>query len=236
MPRQLPYFYTRDQEQALMKQLQSHREHHMIADLLFGTGMRVSELVGNMPRRCIFCRSYHKPKWRKRSEPRPPPAICQQTRNVTQRNAKCDAWQPRYVGVSVEDIDWSQGTIRVLGKGSKERLVVMDQARLDRLKKYIRDRRIRSGKIFDITPRQVQRFFKKAAAEAGLPLDRNGRWSPHKARHTLLTRMIEEGGEDALVAAKEQAGHQSLQTTIQYLHVSTGYRRRMLERVAQNQP
>ncbi len=215
-----------------MKRLEPNRTHHMIADILFGTGMRISELTGNMPKRCIFCLNYHKPKWRRRTQTTPPPPSCRHSGNTIDNYHRCDAWIPKYRGVRIEDIEWNEGTIKVLGKGSKERFVVMDQQRIERLKKYIRDNRIRAGKIFDITPRQVQRFFKRAAQEAGLPMDRIDRWSPHKARHTLLTRMIEDGGEDALVAAKEQAGHQSLQTTIQYLHVSTAYRRRMLDRMA----
>ena len=218
-----------------MKQIESNPTHHMIADILFGTGMRISELTGNMPKRCIFCSHYHKPKWRRRSQSAPVPPTCQRTGTTVDRYHRCRLWNPRYIGVRIEDIEWNEGTIRIFGKGSKERLVVMDQQRLNRLRRYVRIRRIRSGKIFDITPRQVQRIFKNASKAAGLPAGNAGRWSPHKARHTLLTRMIEEGGEDALVAAKEQAGHQSLQTTIQYLHVSTGYRRRMLDRMAQNQ-
>ncbi len=218
-----------------MKQLERNPAHHMIADILFGTGMRISELTGNMPKRCIFCSHYHKPKWRRRSQSAPVPPTCQRTETIVDRYYRCKSWTPKYIGVRVEDIEWNEGTIRIFGKGSKERLVVMDQPRLDRLRRYVRARRISAGKIFDITPRQVQRVFKNASKAAGLPTANRGRWSPHKARHTLLTRMIEEGGEDALVAAKEQAGHQSLQTTIQYLHVSTGYRKRMLDRMAENQ-
>ena len=80
---------------------------------------------------------------------------------------------------------------------------------------------------------QLAQFY---ANKAGLPdLEKYGRWNPHKMRHTHLTRLVdaarELGQADAVLLAKEQAGHRSIATTEGYLHTATAdTTRKMLEK------
>jgi integrase len=83
-----------------------------------------------------------------------------------------------------------------------------------------------TGRIdFGIGIRRVEQLSKFCAKKAELPeLEKFGRWSPHKMRHTHLTRLVEAGQELGIVGslrhAQEQAGHSSLQTTETYLHTA----------------
>ena len=133
-----------------------------------------------------------------------------------------------YRGLYVEDIDFERHEIRVFGKGKKERVVVVSKQAVDEILKWLGDRR--SGKIFDITPRMVQKLAKKYAKEAGLPdWNKRGRWSPHKCRHTHITKIIDKTHD--LAAAQEQAGHESPATTSIYTHLSTSYRKPVMQKV-----
>lgn len=133
-----------------------------------------------------------------------------------------------YRGLYVEDIDFDKQEIRVVGKGKKERVVVVSREALEENLKWLGDRR--SGKVFDITPRMVQKLAKKYAKEAGLPdWNKRGRWSPHKCRHTHITKIIDKTHD--LVAAQEQAGHESPATTSIYTHLSTSYRKPVMQKV-----
>ena len=135
-----------------------------------------------------------------------------------------------YRGLYVEDIDFENRQFRVFGKGKKERMVVVSKQAIDEILKWLGDRR--SGKIFDMTPRMVQKLAKKYAKEAGLPdWNKRGRWSPHKCRHTHATRIVEKGGRDALVVAQEQLGHEGLGGTSIYLHTSIEYRKSVMQKV-----
>jgi len=133
-----------------------------------------------------------------------------------------------YRGLYMEDIDFGKQEIRVVGKGKKERVVVVSNEALEEISKWLGDRR--SGKVFDITPRMVQKLAKKYAKEAGLPdWNKRGRWSPHKCRHTHITKIIDKTHD--LVAAQEQAGHESPATTSIYTHLSTSYRKPVMQKV-----
>jgi len=162
-----------------------------------------------------------------------------------------------YRGLYVEDIDFASRQVRIFGKGRKERMIILSKRAIEEILKWLGDRR--EGKIFDITPRMVQKLAWKYAKEAGLPIHlqckkcgqrdipeetkacpscgntklvhEHGRWSPHKARHTHLTKIVEKGGRDALVVAQERAGHVSLATTSIYLHTSTEYQKAVMEKV-----
>jgi len=140
-----------------------------------------------------------------------------------------------YQGLYVEDINLNSSDgmtyeVRVFGKGKKERMILVSKQAIDEILKWLGNRH--SGKIFDITPRQMQKLAKKYAKEAGLPdWNKRGRWSPHKCRHTHATKIVEKGGRDALVVAQEQLGHEGLGGTSVYLHTSTEYRKSVMHKV-----
>jgi site-specific recombinase XerD len=122
--------------------------------------------------------------------------------------------------LSVEDLDLEQLTIKVTGKGNKERIVLMNQSSADALRKWLdvrpaRDRAVflnRHGKRMSI--RGIQILFKKRLAQSGVA----SAGSPHTMRHSFATHLL-EGGAD-LISIKELLGHESLSTTQIYTNIA----------------
>lgn len=135
------------------------------------------------------------------------------------------------VGLSTTDIWFDELLVRVLGKGSKERLVPIGRRALAAAATYGRETRpgLDRGKT-------KGRFFLNAR---GQPLSRVGAWgiikrsaaragikkrvSPHTLRHSFATHLL-EGGAD-LRAVQEMLGHADLSTTQIYTHVDRDYLR-----------
>lgn len=129
--------------------------------------------------------------------------------------------------VSINLSDFRDDTIRITGKGSKERLVYLNDACLQALAHYRKARNAlpnlkdknalfvskRTGKR--LTARRVEQIVARCLQSAGL----SGRgFSPHKLRHTAATLMY-QGGVDML-ALKEILGHESVSTTQIYTHIN----------------
>ncbi len=131
------------------------------------------------------------------------------------------------VALDMGDIDMQQKTIRVLGKGNKERIVPIGGPALERLQTYL-EKLGREAEIFPqrgdaiflnkqgkrITDRSVRTILNKYMQAAGLPQH----ISPHALRHSFATHLL-EGGAD-LRAVQEYLGHSSLSTTQIYTHVT----------------
>jgi len=123
-------------------------------------------------------------------------------------------------GLDVDDLDHGQGTVRVLGKGGKERVVPVGEAALRSIDAYLRERRRAHRALFTnlrgarLTPRSVRRLVKRSAQAAGVVR----RVTPHTLRHTFATHMLGEGADLRLI--QELLGHASLSTTQRYTHVS----------------
>lgn len=130
--------------------------------------------------------------------------------------------------VTINMGDFKQDTIRITGKGNKERLVYLNGACLEALNHYKKARAAlpnlpaderalfvskRTGKR--LTARRVEQIVARCLQSAGL----SGRgFSPHKLRHTAATLMY-QGGVDML-ALKEILGHESVSTTQIYTHIN----------------
>ncbi len=130
--------------------------------------------------------------------------------------------------VTINMGDFKQDTIRITGKGNKERLVYLNDACLTALEHYKKARAAlpnlpadeqalfvskRAGKR--LTARRVEQIVARCLQSAGL----SGRgFSPHKLRHTAATLMY-QGGVDML-ALKEILGHESVSTTQIYTHIN----------------
>lgn len=129
------------------------------------------------------------------------------------------------VNIKIKDIDINEKIIKVLGKGSKERIVLYNNHTRDALKKYLDDgyhelNKKNSGYLIlnkngdKLSDRYVRNIINKLVNKAGL----NIKISPHTLRHTFATDMLEEGAD--LVTVKELLGHESLNTTSIYTHIT----------------
>ncbi|MFW6080462.1 MAG: site-specific tyrosine recombinase/integron integrase [Desulfosalsimonas sp.] len=132
------------------------------------------------------------------------------------------------VGLDVEDIDFEGRVVRVMGKGSVERIVPIGKKAVDSIKKYREALYGNSAKAPDIwkgplflnrnggrlTERSVARLLDHAARAAGLTVP----VSPHDLRHTFATHLLDAGLDLRMV--QELLGHKKLSTTQKYTHVS----------------
>ncbi|MBR4200958.1 MAG: tyrosine recombinase XerC [Oscillospiraceae bacterium] len=133
------------------------------------------------------------------------------------------------VGMNVGDVDFFNRQIRVLGKGSKERIVYLNDACLSALQDYLKSREnppeepralFLSRNHRRISKRRVQQIVENTLTASGLA----GRGlSTHKLRHTAATLMYQHGNADMLTL-KEILGHQSIATTEIYTHLSSKQR------------
>lgn len=127
------------------------------------------------------------------------------------------------VGINLSDIDLKNLTVKVLGKGGKERIVPVGSKAAEALNQYLRERpdmNPTGDHLFvntrgdRINVRSVDRIIKKYAALAGIPKN----VSPHVLRHTFATHLL--GGGADLRSIQEMLGHKSLSTTQRYTHTS----------------
>lgn len=127
------------------------------------------------------------------------------------------------VGINLPDVDLKEGTIRVMGKGSKERMVLFGETAANALRDYLAGERTcldPKQPVFTnpegrrLTTRTLQNLVKRWAKRAGLPPD----VSPHTLRHSFATHLL-DGGAD-LKTVQQLLGHESLATTQIYTHVS----------------
>jgi integrase/recombinase XerC len=123
--------------------------------------------------------------------------------------------------LDADDVDVAERTVRVLGKGRKERIVPFGARAAHRLDAYLTRRGPARGPLFTngrgrrLTVRTVHRIVREAARRAGL----SRRVSPHTLRHSFATHLL-DGGAD-LRAIQELLGHSRLATTQRYTHVGS---------------
>ena len=135
--------------------------------------------------------------------------------------------------LNVESIAWSERTLRLWGKGSKERIVPLYRRALEATRRYIDEGRpqlLVQAKRVDsangvhplfisargnrMSAAMLRRRFHMLATLAGIPAD----IAPHAMRHTFATDLL-EGGAD-LRSVQELLGHASLSTTQIYTHLT----------------
>ncbi len=126
------------------------------------------------------------------------------------------------LGLGVVDVDFVRESVRVEGKGEKERIVPVGGMAMRAIQKYRQEAVVTSGVLFRsvrgkrITQQAVDQMLKKYLLEAGLPF----KVSPHKLRHSFATHMLDAGAD--LRSVQELLGHASLSTTQIYTHVTKG--------------
>jgi site-specific recombinase XerD len=123
--------------------------------------------------------------------------------------------------LDVRDLDPISETVRVMGKGSRERIVPVGGLALESLSRYRHQAKIQSGPLFlnksrkRLGHRSIWLLLKKYVREAGLPAT----LSPHKLRHSFATHLLDNGAD--LRSVQTLLGHASLTTTQIYTHVTT---------------
>ncbi len=127
------------------------------------------------------------------------------------------------VGMNEADVDFWNETVRVVGKGNKERIVPVGKAALVAVRAYMKTKKAnapaaplflnaRGGRL---TSRAVHQGVKKAASKAGI----TKKVSPHTLRHSFATHLLDRGCD--LRSVQEMLGHKNLSTTQVYAHVTT---------------
>jgi integrase/recombinase XerC len=129
------------------------------------------------------------------------------------------------IAIKLQDIDFTQKTIRIFGKGKKERIVLFGSKAHEMLLRYIEKERPPFQHMQEpfflnytheaLTTRSVQRIV--AMFRPFLKVQRP--ITPHKIRHSFATHLLNKGANIRVV--QELLGHKSLSSTEQYTHVTT---------------
>jgi integrase/recombinase XerC len=171
LPRKLVSFLPIDETAALMeaRDVRTTARDTAIVELLYASGLRVSELVG----------------------------------------------------LDLRDVDLADATVRVLGKGRKERIVPFGSAAAGALDDYLGDRGPAAGALFRnrrggrLTVRSVHTIVGRQSRAAGIVR----RVSPHTLRHTFATHLLDSGADLRMI--QDLLGHSRLSTTQRYTHVGS---------------
>jgi len=127
-------------------------------------------------------------------------------------------------GLDIKNVDLNQKMIKVFGKGSKERIIPINNKCVEVLKKYLKQRELislkfnsKSNLFLDekgkpISRQKVYKIIKKQ----GEAIDK--KISPHTIRHSFATHLLERGAD--LRVVQELLGHASIVTTQIYTHIS----------------
>lgn len=130
------------------------------------------------------------------------------------------------IGLEFKNIDLNDCIIRVMGKGSKERIVPINDAAIHYLKIYVKDyrhllvKKDQNNYIYlnnhgkQMTRQGVFKMLKKLALEKGIKKD----VSPHTLRHSIATHMLENGADLRII--QEFLGHSDIGTTQIYTHLT----------------
>ena len=124
------------------------------------------------------------------------------------------------VSLNVEHVDPFTESVRVLGKGRKERVVPVGAPALQAIQKYRHEANVQSGPLFLSKVRKriarvnVGLVLRRYLPHTSIPV----RVSPHKLRHSFATHLLDAGAD--LRSVQALLGHASLSTTQIYTHVT----------------
>jgi site-specific recombinase XerD len=127
--------------------------------------------------------------------------------------------------LSVTDIDSPRGLIHIRdGKRGRDRYVMLPDRLLSALREYWRSERLGGQLLFPgrepsrcVSPEAVRDALRKSVAVCGL----TKRVTVHSLRHAFATHLLEDGAD--LRTIQELLGHNSIRTTVGYLHVSSAH-------------
>lgn len=141
------------------------------------------------------------------------------------------------INIKVSDVNLDNGTIKVTGKGNKERIVIINQSSIDSLDIYIHNSRIKlqtdatdilflNSKGKPLTRQGFNYILSKHASNIGIT-----EISPHIFRHSIATHMLNNGGDLRMIQIL--LGHANISTTEVYTHVS---KQKILEEYSKMHP
>ena len=160
---------------------------------------------------------------------------------ITTLFLNCGMRLSELVGININDIDFDECKMTVIGKGNKERTIYLNRACMKAISEYLKarpkegvqhDKKNSEKALFlserkeRISNRTVQYIVNKELMEAGLD---SRKYSVHKLRHTAATLMYQYGEVD-IRALQELLGHESIATTEIYTHVNNDQVRSAVER------
>ena len=122
--------------------------------------------------------------------------------------------------LDVDHVDLYTESVRVFGKGRKERVCPIGAPALDAIQKYRSAANVHSGALFinksrkRISPRSIWLILKRYLRYTSIPIS----ISPHKLRHSFATHLLDRGAD--LRSVQALLGHASLSTTQIYTHVT----------------
>jgi len=139
------------------------------------------------------------------------------------------------VSIHISDIDMQEKTIRILGKGNRERLALFGQKALDKMINYLDHERQKAqsedehlfinNRGTKLSPRAIQRTLElfRTFLKIKRPI------TPHKIRHTFATHLLNQGVDLRIV--QELLGHRSLASTEKYTHVTIQHLTQLCDRL-----
>jgi integrase/recombinase XerC len=122
--------------------------------------------------------------------------------------------------LDVADVDLYTESVRVFGKGKKERVCPVGLPALDAIQRYRSKTNVQSGPLFinkqrrRISARSIWLIVRRYLRDTSIPIT----ISPHKLRHSFATHMLDRGAD--LRSVQALLGHASLSTTQIYTHVT----------------
>ena len=136
----------------------------------------------------------------------------------------------------LSDLFFGEGYIRVMGKGSKQRLVPIGNVARERIMMYMDERKVKDSKNKDIlflsnrgdklTRIMVFTIIRQAVERAGI----DKTVSPHTFRHSFATHLLAGGA--SIRQVQEMLGHESIETTEIYTHLDTSRLRETVEKIS----
>lgn len=138
------------------------------------------------------------------------------------------------VNIKIKDINLDNRTVKIKGKGSKERLIPFNSKSLEKITKYIK---VERALIFDpeehlflnlnneqLSSRTIQRIIKMFRKFLNI----EKKITPHKIRHSFATHLLNEGVD--IRTLQELLGHSSISSTEKYTHISITQLKDMCEK------
>jgi site-specific recombinase XerD len=124
------------------------------------------------------------------------------------------------IGLDVKDVDFISESVKVRGKGAKERIVPLGGPAVAAIQRYRSEAAVTNGPLFlsvrmrRITQQAVDLLLRKYIKHSSIPFA----ISPHKLRHSFATHLLDAGAD--LRSVQALLGHASLSTTQLYTHVT----------------